>query len=139
MRRVGSQFSSPVRRSVAAHNMAVAPLSGAAVPRLPRLALLKNRYPIVPTGRVVWGDIRDTAATIVAMIGAPPARNAYFGPIRTLPDLAALEALQRVTGRRLPAMLVPASVALSAARVTAPVLSRLPGAGDSRSPRRAHS
>ena len=88
--------------------------------------LLKNRGPIIPRGRIVWGDVRDTAATIVAVIGAPPPSSAYFGPSRTLPDLAARDSLQRVTGRRLPAVLVPASVALSAARVASPVLSRVP-------------
>ncbi len=90
------------------------------------LDMLKNRYPMLPKGRIVWGDVRDIAATIVAVIGATPPSSAYFGPSTTLPDLAVRDSLQRVTGRRLPAMLLPASVALSVARATSPVLGRLP-------------
>lgn len=88
--------------------------------------VLKSRYPTWPKGSGVWGDARDTAATIVAMLSAQSPSSAYFGPSTTLPDLAPLDALRRVTGRKLRTMLVPASVALTATRATVPVASRLP-------------
>ncbi|MGA7688758.1 MAG: SDR family NAD(P)-dependent oxidoreductase [Jiangellales bacterium] len=88
--------------------------------------VLKSRVPMWPRGSIVWGDTRDTAATIVAMLSAQSPSSAYFGPSTTLPDLAPLDALRRVTGRSLRTILVPASVALTAARAIDPVASRLP-------------
>lgn len=70
--------------------------------------VLKGKLPTWPRGHMQWVDVRDTAAVAVAALGHPGGRYLIPGENVTLPH----EPLREVTGRRLPAVAVPVSVAM---------------------------
>lgn len=84
---------------------------------------LRGLSPIWPAGGFPLGDVRDTAelhASLVAGTGA----GRYFGPGRYLRTRQYLDTLREVTGRRLPAVLLP-PVALLPVGVLAGLVQRV--------------
>jgi nucleoside-diphosphate-sugar epimerase len=72
---------------------------------------LRGLTPIWPAGGFPLGDVRDTAALHASLVGgAGPGR--YFGPGRYVLTGEYLETLRAVTGRRLPAVRLPARALL---------------------------
>lgn len=70
--------------------------------------ILRGRLPTWPRGGMQWVDVRDTADVIVAALRRPGGR--YFVPGETV--LLPHQTLRAVTGRRLPAVRIPAWAAL---------------------------
>ncbi|WP_229904735.1 NAD-dependent epimerase/dehydratase family protein [Lentzea cavernae] len=71
------------------------------------LATLRGLMPIWPTGGFPLGDVRDTAAMHAHLLTGGPAR--CFGPGRFVSTRDYLRTLREVTGRRLPAVFLPAA------------------------------
>ncbi|HEY0451199.1 NAD-dependent epimerase/dehydratase family protein [Actinophytocola sp.] len=75
------------------------------------LATLRGLAPIWPTGGFPLGDVRDTAELHAALVaGEGPGR--YFGPGRYVRTREYVATVREVTGRRLPAVRVPAAALL---------------------------
>lgn len=70
--------------------------------------ILRGRLPTWPRGRLQWVDVRDAAAVVVAALDRPGRRYLVPGENVALPH----EMLRAVTGRRLPAVVVPLKAAL---------------------------
>lgn len=70
--------------------------------------ILRGRLPTWTSGRLQWVDVRDTAAVVVAALNRPGRRYLVPGENVALPH----EMLRAVTGRKLPAVVVPLQVAL---------------------------
>ncbi|GAB3885203.1 hypothetical protein GCM10029964_047480 [Kibdelosporangium lantanae] len=76
--------------------------------------------PIWPTGGFPVGDVRDTAALHASLLtGAPAGR--YFGPGHYLSTRDYVRTLRAVTGRRLPAVFLPARAMLPVGLLTSAV------------------
>ncbi|MEV4255748.1 NAD-dependent epimerase/dehydratase family protein [Spirillospora sp. NPDC049652] len=79
-------------------------------------ATLRGLMPIWPSGGFPVGDVRDTAATHARLLERPPTRTSaperVFGPSRYVPTREYLAAVRAVTGRRLPALVLPARAVL---------------------------
>ncbi|MEV0407196.1 NAD-dependent epimerase/dehydratase family protein [Actinoallomurus sp. NPDC050550] len=77
-------------------------------------AVLRGLMPVWPSGGFPVGDVRDTAAMHAALLecpyGAGPDR--VFGPSRYLSTREYLAVARAVTGRRLPALVLPARAVL---------------------------
>jgi nucleoside-diphosphate-sugar epimerase len=71
--------------------------------------VLLGRMPLWPSGGFPVGDVRDTAALHAAVMtpGAGPSR--WFGPGRYLSTRDYMRTVREVTGRRLPAVFLPAA------------------------------
>jgi nucleoside-diphosphate-sugar epimerase len=89
--------------------------------------ILRGLFPMFPAGSTHAVDVRTVSATVLALL--EPAR----GPRRYVVPGVALDAelmygtLERVTGRRLPYVLVPRRLSVPLARVTSLVQRPLPG------------
>lgn len=70
--------------------------------------IIRGRLPTWPRGGLQWVDVRDVAAVIVAALGHPGRRYLVPGEVVSLPHAV----LREVTGRRLPAVQVPAATAM---------------------------
>ncbi|NKE63709.1 NAD-dependent epimerase/dehydratase family protein [Lentzea sp. PSKA42] len=70
--------------------------------------VLRGLMPIWPTGGFPVGDVRDTA-TLHARLLDPVPGNRYFGPGRYLSTRDFVRTLRAITGRRLPAVFLPAT------------------------------
>ncbi|GAB3463368.1 NAD-dependent epimerase/dehydratase family protein [Actinophytocola sediminis] len=68
----------------------------------------RGLMPIWPTGGFPLGDVRDTAALHAALVAGDGAGR-YFGPGHYLSTRDYLATLREVTGRRIPAIRLPAS------------------------------
>ncbi|RFU38020.1 SDR family NAD(P)-dependent oxidoreductase [Actinomadura logoneensis] len=79
-------------------------------------AALRGLMPVWPSGGFPVGDVRDTAAAHVRLLERPPAPSSaperVFGPSRYLPTQEYLAVAREVTGRRLPALVLPARAVL---------------------------
>lgn len=88
--------------------------------------ILRGLYPMWPSGSLPWGDVRDTAATICAVIGGRgDGSPAWLTPSHNLADDGMRRALREVTGRRLPGVVLPGrtlGAVLGAARPLVKVL-----------------
>ncbi len=74
---------------------------------------LRHLMPIWPTGGLPMGDVRDTAALHAALItGTAPAGGRHFGPGRYVSTREFVATLRDVTGRKLPAIHLPARAML---------------------------
>jgi dihydroflavonol-4-reductase len=78
--------------------------------------ILKGRYPMVPTGGFPIVDVRDVAKVHAAVLepSRGPRRYLASGTNAGFAELVAR--LRRVTGRRLPAVTVPAGLVLPVGR-----------------------
>lgn len=75
------------------------------------LQILRHRLPVFPRGQLPYVDVRDTAAVLAAAVGhAPGGRYVVPGTTVASPH----ELLREVTGRRVPVVFLPASVAVAA-------------------------
>ncbi len=95
------------------------PRSGDQTSRL--RATLRGLMPVWPTGGFPLGDVRDTAALHADLATAPSAdlvvdprdgARRWFGPGHYVPTTEYVRALRQVTGRRLPAVFLPAAAVL---------------------------
>lgn len=75
------------------------------------LEILRGRTPFWPRRRLPYVDVRDAAATLVAALGVDPGGR-YLVPGEAVADLHA--PLRRITGRRLPCVAIPPSLAVAA-------------------------
>jgi nucleoside-diphosphate-sugar epimerase len=75
------------------------------------LRILRGRLPAWPRGSHQYVDVRDTAAVLVGALDHPGGR--FLVPGTNVANLP--EALRRLTGRRLPAVTIPAALAAAAA------------------------
>jgi hypothetical protein len=90
--------------------------------------ILRGLYPLWPTGGLPWGDARDTAATIAAvMAGRGDGAAAWISPCHNLADGRLIEVLRDLTGRRLPAVVLPGGALAATIRTTRPLVRALPG------------
>ena len=78
--------------------------------------LLRRRVPILLRGRFHAVDVRDTAATILAVVQGSQPSGRYLVPGHRKTTVALASDLAAVTGRRLPAMSVPAGAVAPIAR-----------------------
>ncbi|WP_434445362.1 NAD-dependent epimerase/dehydratase family protein [Lentzea sp. E54] len=85
-------------------------------------ATLRGLMPIWPTGGFPLGDVRDTAATHARLLTGGALR--CFGPGRFVSTREYLRTLREVTGRRLPAVFLPAA-ALAPVGLVADALQRV--------------
>ncbi|MCR3752195.1 Nucleoside-diphosphate-sugar epimerase [Lentzea californiensis] len=85
-------------------------------------ATLRGLLPIWPTGGFPLGDVRDTAAMHAHLLTGGPPR--CFGPGRFVSTREYLRTLREVTGRRLPAVFLPAA-ALAPVGLVADALQRV--------------
>ncbi|WP_308102862.1 NAD-dependent epimerase/dehydratase family protein [Lentzea sp. CC55] len=85
-------------------------------------ATLRGLMPIWPTGGFPLGDVRDTAAMHARLLTGGPSR--CFGPGRFVSTRDYVRTLREVTGRRLPAVFLPAA-ALVPVGVAADALQRV--------------
>ncbi|MEV6710407.1 NAD-dependent epimerase/dehydratase family protein [Lentzea sp. NPDC051208] len=85
-------------------------------------ATLRGLMPIWPTGGFPLGDVRDTAAMHARLLTGGPQR--CFGPGRFVSTREYLRTLREVTGRRLPAVFLPAA-ALAPVGLAADALQRV--------------
>jgi dihydroflavonol-4-reductase len=89
--------------------------------------IVRGRYPLWASGSMPWGDVRDTAATIAAvMAGRGGDEEAWIVPLHNLHDGELADALRQVTRRRIVSVVVPGRVMAPAMRVLRPVLRVLP-------------
>ena len=75
------------------------------------LQLLQGKLPVFPRGRAPYVDVRDTAAVLTAAVDHAPGGR-YLVPGETVASLHSL--LREITGRRLPVLFLPPSVARAA-------------------------
>ncbi|GAA3748511.1 NAD-dependent epimerase/dehydratase family protein [Salinactinospora qingdaonensis] len=74
---------------------------------------LRGLVPMWPSGGFPIGDVRDTAALHAAVLTAPrDGTDRHFGPGRYLSTRAYVRLLREVTGRPLPAAVLPAAAML---------------------------
>lgn len=74
---------------------------------------LRGLMPIWPLGGFPVGDVRDTARLHARLLTAPRAgSDRHFGPGHHLPTRQYVRTLREVTGRRLPAVFLPARAML---------------------------
>ncbi|MBM9508610.1 NAD-dependent epimerase/dehydratase family protein [Actinacidiphila acididurans] len=79
---------------------------------------LRGLMPIWPLGGFPVGDVRDTAALHASVLTRPlEGENRFFGPGRYLTTRQYLDAVRQATGRRLPAMFMPARPMLPMGRM----------------------
>ncbi|MEW2548190.1 SDR family NAD(P)-dependent oxidoreductase [Streptomyces sp. NPDC047002] len=91
------------------------------------LDTLRGLMPLWPAGGFPVGDVRDTAALhTLALTGPPPGTSRLFGPGRYLTTRQYVAAVRRVTGRRLPSVVLPGRALLPVGRVTDVVQRILP-------------
>jgi nucleoside-diphosphate-sugar epimerase len=86
--------------------------------------MLRGLMPIWPSGGFPIGDVRDTAALHVRLLTAPGDGNRHFGPGRYVSTKDYVELLRQVTGRRLPAVFLPARGMIPVGQLTS-VLQRI--------------
>jgi nucleoside-diphosphate-sugar epimerase len=86
------------------------------VPQATVADLLRRRMPLLPPGSIEIVDVRDVAAAIAKAMtpGRGARRYLLTGTSASMRDLA--ERLERLTGRRLPHVTMPRSVALAVGR-----------------------
>ncbi|WP_370966687.1 NAD-dependent epimerase/dehydratase family protein [Amycolatopsis sp. cg9] len=70
--------------------------------------LLRGLMPMWPSGGLPIGDVRDSAELHARLFDAPAPGPAYFGPGHFLSTREYLAAVRAATGRRLPALFLPA-------------------------------
>lgn len=91
--------------------------------------ILRGLYPMWPTGSLPWGDVRDTAATISAVVGGRgDGAPAWLSPCYNLADDGMKQALRDVTGRRLPGVVLPGRALAGAIGLARPLVKVLPDA-----------
>ena len=74
--------------------------------------ILRGLYPFWASGSLPWGDVRDSAATIVAVLDRPgDPGEAWLTPCHNLADDGLTQGLRALTGRRLPGVRAPRSYA----------------------------
>lgn len=89
--------------------------------------ILRGLYPMWPSGSLPWGDVRDSAATIVAVLERPgDPGEAWLTPCHNLADDGLKRALRSVTGRRLPGVVLPGHALGTALGWARPVVKVLP-------------
>lgn len=89
--------------------------------------ILCSLYPMWPTGSLPWGDVRDTAATIAAVVaGRGDGHPAWITPCHNLGDAELIGALRTVTGRRLVTAVLPGSVMVPVVTAARPLIRVLP-------------
>jgi dihydroflavonol-4-reductase len=71
--------------------------------------LLRGLMPFWPSGGLPVGDVRDAAEQHAVLLGGPPGRSDVFGPGHFLRTREYLAVVRAVTGRRLPALFLPAA------------------------------
>lgn len=80
--------------------------------------VLRGLMPMWPRGGFPVGDVRDTAALHNALLTTPrTGLGRYFGPGRFLSTREYLQTLREVTGRRLPALFLPAGAMVPVGRM----------------------
>ncbi len=75
-------------------------------------AVLRGLTPIWPRGGFGVGDVRDNADAVAALLTSPSPAPRVFGPGRYVTTGEDLAALRAATGRRLPALRLPAAALL---------------------------
>jgi nucleoside-diphosphate-sugar epimerase len=89
--------------------------------------ILRGWYPMWPTGSLPWGDVRDTAATIAAVVdGRGDGGAAWLTPCHNLADDQMKQALREVTGRRLPGVVLPGRALGAVLGAARPLVKALP-------------
>lgn len=89
--------------------------------------ILRGLYPVWPSGSLPWGDVRDTAAAITAVVeGRGDGRAAWISPCHNLADDQVIDALRTVTGRRLPAVVLPGRAMVRVVGSARPLMRVLP-------------
>lgn len=88
--------------------------------------LARGLLPAWPRGGMLYVDVRDVAAVVLACLEPGQGPRRYVVPGHHVGGQELFSALRRVTGRRLPAVLLPAGVARSFARATEALNRRLP-------------
>ncbi|GAA3002064.1 NAD-dependent epimerase/dehydratase family protein [Actinokineospora diospyrosa] len=80
---------------------------------------LRGLMPIWPTGGIPVGDVRDTAELHATLLSTPDtATGRHFGPGHYLSTREFMAVLREVTGRRLPAVRLPARAMLPLGALT---------------------
>jgi dihydroflavonol-4-reductase len=75
--------------------------------------LLRGLMPMWPSGGFPVGDVRDTSALLAGLLTAPSdGLDRHFGPGRYLTTRDLVRGVRQVTGRRLPAVFLPARAML---------------------------
>jgi nucleoside-diphosphate-sugar epimerase len=89
--------------------------------------ILRGWYPMWPTGSLPWGDVRDTAGTIAAVVdGRGDGADAWLTPCHNLADDQMKQALREVTGRRLPGVVLPGRALGAVLGAARPLVKALP-------------
>lgn len=89
--------------------------------------ILRGLYPMWTSGSLPWGDVRDSAATIAAVVdGRGDGGQAWITPCHNLADDGLKQALRSVTGRRLPGVVVPGRIIGPVIGSARPLIRRLP-------------
>ena len=79
--------------------------------------VLRGLTPIWPDGGFPIGDVRDLANLHATLLTGGPVSGRFAGPGRWVPTAELLRVLRRVTGRRLPAVHLPAAALLPVGRL----------------------